>query len=111
MQAEIFDSLQEQKSGKDKKEEQYFIFDQVHMLFSNNLAIEKSDEGYSYFNIENHLVHEGFADDFGPLNLSSVFTFCRALDVRIDHHPERKLVLHNEPTVRKITDAVFLVGA
>jgi cell division cycle 14 len=63
------------------------------------------------FSVEKSLVYESFADDFGPLNLASVFKFCQILDRKIEESPARIIVMDNSTSVKSTTNAVFLLGA
>jgi hypothetical protein len=87
----------------------HHVFDQVHLHVSDN-DFYPASHLFSFFSVESHLVYEGFADDFGPLNLASVFKFCLILDNEIKNNPNRNFVVHNAK-VKATANAVFLLGA
>jgi cell division cycle 14 len=51
-----------------------------------------------------------YCDDFGPLNISSVTDFIRALDKETADYPDSKIVLSVGEGRRTLTNAVFLLG-
>ncbi len=118
----IFRSLLLHISQKTEKREQMqqanqpiqanpcLIFDQVYLHLSDG-TLPLSDQYVDYFCVEPHLVYVAFADDFGPLNLGSIFRFCHALDDRIQQELARKLILHSSKDIETVTNTVFLVGA
>ena len=50
-------------------------------------------------------------DNFGPLNLSSIVHFIRALEQEVADYPDAKIVLCIEEGRRELTNAVYLLGA
>eukprot|EP00291_Cryptomonas_curvata_P014328 CAMPEP_0172185040 /NCGR_PEP_ID=MMETSP1050-20130122/19933_1 /TAXON_ID=233186 /ORGANISM="Cryptomonas curvata, Strain CCAP979/52" /LENGTH=238 /DNA_ID=CAMNT_0012858951 /DNA_START=17 /DNA_END=729 /DNA_ORIENTATION=+ len=90
----------------------HHIFDQIHLhLFDNDISQTSRHHRVASFSVEKLLVYEGFADDFGPLNLASVFKFCQILDDQIEQNPSRHIVMHNSASIKSTTNAVFLLGA
>lgn len=66
-----------------------------------------------YFSIDTEYVYEPFFADFGPLNLSSVTRYCRALDAKLkDPSLADKRIIHfcsHDP--KKRANAAFLICA
>ena len=52
-----------------------------------------------------------FCDDFGPLNMACIAEFITLLDDETESFPGSKIVFCVEPGKRKLTNAVFLLGA
>lgn len=66
-----------------------------------------------YFSIDHELVYEPFFDDFGPLNLSMVYRFCKSVDAKMkDPGLADSRIVHycsHEPKHR--ANAAFLICA
>eukprot|EP00746_Dinoflagellata_sp_MGD_P166412 gnl/MRDRNA2_/MRDRNA2_96267_c0_seq1.p1 gnl/MRDRNA2_/MRDRNA2_96267_c0~~gnl/MRDRNA2_/MRDRNA2_96267_c0_seq1.p1 ORF type:complete len:599 (-),score=64.85 gnl/MRDRNA2_/MRDRNA2_96267_c0_seq1:280-2076(-) len=67
----------------------------------------------SNFSVDDELVYEPFRKDFGPLNLSMTYRYCRLLDATLkDPIRADKIILHycsKDP--EKQANAAFLIGA
>ena len=56
-------------------------FDMCMPFYRFNLVFSETfnqdlKQGFVFFNVEKDVEYLGFADDFGPLNLGSVYIFC-----------------------------------
>jgi len=76
-------------------------------------SMPKNTAKSHYFSIDMEFVYEPFFADFGPLNLSSVCSYCRLLDAKFkDPALADKRIIHfcsHDP--KKRANAAFLVGA
>lgn len=65
-----------------------------------------------HFCIDNDLVYEPFCADFGPLNLSCVYKYCKLLKSLLDNKSlaEKKVVHYTSICPRKRANAAFLMG-
>ena len=71
--------------------------------------VERSSASYLYTcDVVNY---ESFCDDFGPMNLGSIYKFCSALDAGLSSNPAGDIVVCSDQTKPSITNACFLVGA
>ena len=90
----------------------FHIFDEVYLFLSDQSEqYAATGQAIIYFTVEHDLVYENFAEDFGPLNLPSVFRFCRILDEKIELYPSLNLALINSSEKKSVTNAVFLLGS
>ena len=55
--------------------------------------------------------YEPFFADFGPLNMASVYRFCRVLRAKKEEFPDRKVVYWCSHTAPQRANAVYLMGA
>ena len=85
------------------------VFDQFCLQVTETYTIDSLD-GFVYFNVQKDMQYVGFADDFGPLCLGSVHTFCEILETKRDQHPGQVLALQCRPDPHSVTNTVFLVG-
>lgn len=71
----------------------------------------KNTQKSHYFYIDNELVYEPFFADFGPLNLSMVYRYCKMLDMKMrDPQLGDKRIIHycsHDP--KKRANAAFLI--
>jgi cell division cycle 14 len=83
--------------------EQVFLAQSVHEIrFADSFRIFRPTHAFQY---------RAVADDFGPLNLSCIVDFIRALDQELADHPDSKITLCIDEGRRLLTNAVFLLGA
>jgi cell division cycle 14 len=66
---------------------------------------------YLCFNTENEVVYHPFADDFGPLDLSSLSRFMSILSHALKKRRGRAVVYAVDNTPRSLTNAAFLLGS
>jgi len=66
-----------------------------------------------YFSIDNDLVYEPFFADFGPLNLSMVFRYCKLLEGKLKDPGlgERRIIHYCSHDPKKRANAAFLICA
>jgi cell division cycle 14 len=74
-------------------------------------ACRLSDEEFICIPVEEIIEYLGFADDFGPMNLASIFQFCGCLEVHLKSDSSRELAVVSRADPRSLTNSVFLVGA
>jgi cell division cycle 14 len=93
------------------------IFDQVFLehsgqAFRTQKGSKTSDDCvFHYFVIPSELNYTSFCDDFGPINLASVYRFCMILDKEIEDWPNKNVVLSSLPDRPSLTNSAFLLGA
>ncbi|KAL4716514.1 hypothetical protein ACJJTC_015942 [Scirpophaga incertulas] len=64
-----------------------------------------------YFCIDTELVYENYYSDFGPLNLSCVYKYCKLLNGKMNQYLNKKKIVHytsNDP--KKKANSAFLLG-
>ncbi len=90
----------------------YHQFDRVHLAICKE-TLEKEDlsSNFEYFSIEGLIYYIGFADDFGPMNLGSIFQFCAVLDKELEQNRTQQIALLTPSDRRTVTNHVFLMGA
>ena len=91
------------------------VFDRVYLAISKkNSVIQHSDSEidvkFALFEIHDKIRYVGFADDFGPMSLGSVYRFCELLDTQLSRS-SKPVALFTKHKARSITNAVFLMGA
>ena len=88
------------------------IFDNAY-LFIGKAASDKTLKTVKtlYFNIEAYLTYASFTDDFGPLNLSSIYDFCMDLDGKLMNRDAFDVVIECRDDRKSITNTVLLIGA
>ena len=72
---------------------------------------KESIGNFTCFMLDEDCIYYSFCEDFGPMNLGCVFTFCESLDSRLKTQPPRPLALITDLDKRNITNAAFLLGA
>ena len=70
-----------------------------------------SSIGVAYFKVDPDVSYIPFCDDFGPMNLASIYRFCSALDSHILAHPRSDVVVLSSVNRQAITNAAFLIGS
>ena len=95
---------------RNTEETHFHVFDRVHLAITKEHA-ELDQEGFSYFSIEDKICYFGFADDFGPMHLGSVYQFCEMLDDELTKNKPQLVALHSLSDPRSVTNSVFLLGA
>ena len=69
------------------------------------------DPIFHCFSTDAVLEYEPLVNEFGPMSLSHVIRFVEILDHQIDAHPGQKIVYYAGQGKKKLTNAVFLLGA
>ena len=77
------------------------------VIFASNSYSEE----FEYVDIENLMPYTAFHDDFGPMNLASIFQFCRSVEHSMKRSPDTPIALKISSDLRAITNAVFLLGS
>ena len=91
--------------------EHFSIFDRVYLALSKEVpAKEELSSQFTYVCADGIVEYVGFADDFGPMNLASIFQFCDFLDQELESTALPIALLSLEDR-RSITNTVFLVGS
>ena len=86
------------------------VFDKFR-VFVSEASLQDIETGFVYFNVDLEVEYVSFANDFGPMNLGSVFAFCEILETKRGEHPAEVLVLQCRPDSISLTNIVFLVGS
>ena len=69
------------------------------------------DQIFHCFSTDGILEYAPLLDEFGPLKLSCVIRFIEILDAKIKKYPKQKIVHYSGPGKKKLTNAVYLLGA
>ena len=87
------------------------IPDRLYWVSLNQLP--KNTATHHFFSIDTELVYEPFFADFGPLNLSSTFRYCRLVKAILDDPQlmNKKIVHFTSQDPKKRANAAYLVGA
>jgi len=74
--------------------------------------IPKNTQDFHFFSIDNELVYEPFFADFGPLNLSSTFRYCKLVKAILDDAQlmNKKIVHFTSQCPKKRANAAYLMG-
>ena len=84
----------------------------IHISISDSERIQQTDlrADFRYFTLKGKVEYVGFAHDFGPMSLASIYQFCVLLDEELDHAAELSVAVICTEGPRELTNAVFLVG-
>ena len=85
------------------------VFGSVYYLPTDDTS--NLNPGFNYFSIEGVISYIGFADDFGPMSMGSIYQFCNLLDKELERFPGEKVVMVTSLDRQTVTNAVFLLGA
>jgi hypothetical protein len=69
------------------------------------------DVPFHLFRIDGVLSYISFCDDFGPMNLGSIYQFCNIVESEIDKRPHEDIGLFSSLHARDLTNAIFLIGS
>jgi hypothetical protein len=86
------------------------VFEQVH-LADSDFPFDDSEQKMTRINVDSVSTYDSFCDDFGPMNLGSIYKFCCALDNHMDAESSQKIVVCSKPDRESKTNACFLIGA
>jgi hypothetical protein len=90
---------------------QHHIFDSFHLVSSLLQPEELETVNIHLFRIDGVLSYISFSDDFGPMNLGSIYQFCNIVESELLKRPGDKTGLFSSLRTRDLTNAVFLIGA
>ena len=99
-------------SAKEMSQPVFHAFGPFHLLF-DEVELDH-DEAWTYLHVDqlaNGFAYTPFCDDFGPMNLATIFRFCDAVDSETGKNQERMLALAVSKDIQERTNAVFLAGA
>ena len=86
------------------------VFHKFCILVTELSSIDSTND-VIYFNVDQEIEYVSFAQDFGPMNLASVYTFCDIVEAKRRKHPAESLTLQCKTDSHSITNTVFLVGS
>jgi hypothetical protein len=90
----------------------YHLFDCVHIALIKDGPLKPAlRPRTSYFSIDGVVCYFGFADDFGPMNLGSIYRFCEILEEEMERSPDQDIALLTSCDCKDLTNAVFLMGS
>jgi cell division cycle 14 len=89
----------------------FSISDDICLLISHLPEYSYSDPELACFSTEGVLIYESFSHDFGPMNLACVYRFCTMVDEHRALNPSKTIAVICETDAKKVTNAVFLLGA
>ena len=69
------------------------------------------DSEFQYFSIDGVVSYIGFADDFGPMSMASIYQFCEILDAQLEQFVGKNIALLTLREPQTVTNAIFLLGA
>jgi cell division cycle 14 len=90
------------------------IFGNVHLAPCKTIPNRTSIGAKShYFCLDDFIMssYVSFCDDFGPMNLGTLYEFCLVLDEVLSQHQDRPIAMQTKSESRSFTNAVFLLGA
>ena len=70
-----------------------------------------TSDQFRIFEPEARIKYEAFCDDFGPMNMASIARFINQLDGELADHPSCRIFYCVDDGRRRLTNAVFLLGA
>jgi cell division cycle 14 len=92
--------------------EAFHAFSSVFLADSDQpINIDQEKSAFVRFPIRSVVQYESFCDDFGPMNLGSIYHFCTSLDACLRSNPEKTIVVCSDDNKPSKTNACFLVGA
>lgn len=91
--------------------EAQIIPDRLYWICDN--APPRNKPNAFYFSIDNFLVYQPFAHDFGPLNLAMTYKFCSELDriLKDEKFSTNRIYHYCQTEPGKKANAAFLMGA
>ena len=66
---------------------------------------------FHLFRVDHVLQYISFCDDFGPMNLGTVYQFCNIVETELQKRPCEDIGLFCSPHKRDLTNAAFLIGS
>ena len=81
------------------------------MVLADAMPSDKQVKNFLFFTLDERILYQPFCQDFGPMNLGAVHTFCESLRIRLEQSLHRQLALVTTPDEIDITNAAFLLGA
>ena len=83
------------------------VFGRVHLVVCKDGPIAD----YACFSIDENLSYVGFAEDFGPMSIGSIFEFCYSLNQVMARNPTKPIAIQTLANPASVTNAVFLMGS
>jgi cell division cycle 14 len=88
------------------------VIDRVYLhVLDDEVSNIKDLDGHISFFFDLEFEYFGFCNDFGPMNLATVFTFGSKIDEHLTNFPYKDVVVATSRCPRQVTNAVFLMGA
>jgi cell division cycle 14 len=90
----------------------HHLFDRMHLVVSSEYiecGIRRPE--FCYFNVDDRIDYIGFADDFGPMNLGSIYQYCSILNNVLADSCDKPIAMVCVSDRRSVTNAVFLIGS
>ena len=90
----------------------HHIFDNVFLAFDVEIENQSQclNEACKYFSIDEVFPYVGFADDFGPMSMASVYQFYHILDAHLEQSVGDNVALMTRRDRPTLTNSVFLLG-
>ena len=61
-----------------------------------------------FIRVDREFHYTAYCDDFGPMNLGTVYRFCEDVDKKLEDGP---VVIHTSPRPEDVTNSLFLTGS
>jgi hypothetical protein len=90
---------------------QHHVFHSFHLVSSLLQPEELVTIRIHLFRVDGVLSYISFCDDFGPMNLGSIYQFCNIVESELQKRPNDDIGLFSSLRARDLTNAVFLIGA
>ena len=107
------ESQQENTAKSAVHRKHFHIFKSMHLLPVDGGQVVSTctlNSSFKYFEIDDSISYIGFADDFGPMNMASIFQFCELLDSQVDSH-DGDVAFITKDDLKTMTNAIFLLGS
>ena len=72
-----------------------------------NTVVKKSHD-FQFIRVDHEFHYVAYCDDFGPMNLGTVFRFCQDMDKKLEVGP---VVIQTSPRPEDVTNSLFLTGS
>jgi hypothetical protein len=89
--------------------EPILIAGRLHLVRSLAQCIDEPSK-FKYFSVQGVLSYHPFYDDFGPMSLSNITSFCSLVDMHLNQNPKKLVALQSLPDRRSLSNSVFLMG-
>ncbi len=106
----LSDTQRSLESDCEKSHMKMHVFGRLYLIASYAIPREFV-KSYKLFSIDGVVSYIGFCDDFGPMNLGSIYQFCTIVDKEFQRWPNEDIALYTSPHCRTFTNTVFLIGS
>ena len=101
------------RTGQNTNVQYHKISDQLHLAIADNQNLDYDSTLFfsGYVKVADHVSYNQFCDDFGPMNMATMFHFCELIDKQLKCSCGYPVVIISTSETKLLTNTILLIGS